>query len=294
MALGLVVVPACADDSSPTAGGERPRVVASFYPLAEAATRVGGSRVAVTNLTPPGSEPHDLELAPPDVDRIEDADVVVYLGDGFQPGIEKAAERTEGTALDLLSDDLGLLPGGETDEGHEVADPHVWLDPTLMKQIVRRLRTAFVETDPVNRAAYDDAAAAYEQELDALDAAYRDGLARCDRRVIVTAHSAFGYLARRYGLTQEAIAGVDPEAEPDPKRLAELAAKVTAGGTTTIFTETLVSPKVAETLAKDVGVTTAVLDPLEGLSDDDREKGATYISVMNGNLETLRTALGCR
>lgn len=295
VSLGLMVATACRDGGgSADSVGDKPRVVTSFYPLAQIAERVGGSRVAVTNLTPAGSEPHDLELTPRDVDRIEDAGIVVYLGGRFQPAIESAAERAKGIALDVLNTDLGLIDGYENEEGDEGTDPHVWLDATLTKQIVQRVLTALVDLDPPNKAAYEADARAYEQELDALDGAYRQGLAECDRRVIVTSHAAFGYLARRYGLVQEAIAGLEPEAEPDAKRLSELTTKAKAEGTTTIFTETLVSPEVADTLAKEAGVRTAVLNPLEGLSDDERSRGETYLSVMRQNLETLRVALGCR
>lgn len=264
-------------DPSGTAGG-RTQVVAGFYPLAEAARRVGGDRVEVTDLTPGGAEPHDLELSSRDVDRIEDADVVVYLGGGFQPAVEKAAERASGAAIDLL-------------DGED--DPHVWLDPVRMQAIVERVADALAAADPEGAEAFASGKAAYLAELRTLDDAFESGLAGCARRVIVTSHDAFGHLAARYDLRQEAIAGVDPETEPDPRRLAELVDEVRARGVTTIFSEALVSPEVAETLAREAGVRTAVLDPIEGLSDERRAAGADYVSVMNENLVALRTALGC-
>ncbi len=259
-------------------------VVAGFYPLAEAAARIGGDRVAVANLTPAGSEPHDLELRSADVDRIEGAAVVLYLGRGFQPAVEEAAGRAEGEVVDLLA------ATGIPDDG----DPHVWLDPTLMARIAERVRTALVEADPAGRATYEANAAAYTADITALDAAYRQGLDQCARRVIVTSHDAFGHLARRYGLTEDAITGLSPESEPDPERLSELASKVRAEGVTTIFYEALVSPRVAETLARETGARTAVLDPIEGITEDDQARGRTYESAMTENLSALRTALGCR
>lgn len=268
-------------------GGEsaaKVRVVAGFYPLAEAAARVGGDRVAVTNLTPAGSEPHDLELRAGDVDRIEGAAVVLYLGGGFQPAVEEAARRADGEAVDLLA------AAGVADDG----DPHVWLDPTLMARIAERVGAALVEADPPGRATYEANAAAYIADVTALDAAYRQGLAQCERRVIVTSHDAFGHLARRYGLTQDAITGLSPESEPDPERLSELADKVRAEGITTIFYETLVSPRVAETLARETGARTAVLDPIEGIAEAEQGRGRTYESAMTENLSALRTGLGCR
>ncbi len=273
--------------------GRRVTVVASFYPLFEAAQRVGGAGVQVTNLTPAGSEPHDLELNTRQVDRIEDADLIVFLGKGFQPALERAAARAKGTKLDVL-DDLGsLLPAPRGDEELAV-DPHVWLDPRLFKVIVAEVVGALVAADPNNRSTYEANAGAYTRELDDLDAAFAVGLATCTRRVMVTSHSAFGYLAARYGLTQEAIAGLEPESEPSPQRLNDLAARVRADGTTTVFYETLVSPKVALSLAREAKVTTAVLDPLEGLSDADARAGRSYVSAMRENLDALRSALGCR
>ena len=289
--LAIALGTAC--DAGGGADDGRPQVVAAFYPLFEAAQRVGGDRVQVRNLTPAGSEPHDLELSSRQVDQIEDAAVVLFLGRGFQPALEKAAERAKGTKVDVLAALGDLRPAGSGDDKLDV-DPHVWLDPRHLKTIVGEVAGALAAADPANRAAYEANARAYSGDLDQLDAAFASGLANCDRRVIVTAHSAFGYLASRYGLTQDAIAGLEPESEPSPQRLADLARKVRADGTTTIFYETLVSPKVAESLAREAGVGTAVLDPLEGLSEEDAKAGRTYLSAMRDNLAVLRQALGCR
>ena len=289
--LAISLGAACSGDGG--GGDGRPQVVAAFYPLFEAAQRVGGDRVQVRNLTPAGSEPHDLELNSRQVDQIEDAAVVLFLGRGFQPALEKAAERAKGTKVDVLSALGDLRPAGAGDDKLDV-DPHVWLDPTLLKAIVGEVADALSMADPANRAAYEANARAYSVELDELDAAFAAALANCDRRVLVTAHSAFGYLAARYNLTQDAIAGLEPESEPSPQRLADLTRRVRADGTTTIFYETLASPKVAEALAREAGVRTAVLDPIEGLSDEDAKTGRTYISAMRDNLAAIRSALGCR
>ena len=275
-----VVLAGCGPGEGDAGGrdGGAVEVVAGFYPLAEAARRVGGDRVTVTDLTPVGAEPHDLELATRDVDRIEDAAVVLYLGGGFQPAVEKAAERASGAAIDLL--------GGDD-------DPHVWLDPRRMQAIAGRVADALAEADPGRADAYAADAAAYVADLRALDEEFATGLRTCARRVIVTSHDAFGHLAGRYDLEQQAIAGVDPETEPDPRRLAALVDEVKARGVTTIFSEALVSPEVAETLAREAGVRTAVLDPIEGLSDERRAAGDDYLSVMRENLAVLRQALEC-
>lgn len=260
-------------------GDGRLSVVASFYPLEDAARGVGGDRVDVANLTPAGVEPHDIELNPRQLDRVADADLVLYLGGGFQPAVEEAVGRAS-RAVDV----------GDGLEGADPTDPHVWLDPVLFAQVVDRIEAALVAVDPAGGDGYRARGADYRRRLEELDAEVRTGLEDCDRRTIVTSHEAFGYVARRYGLEQVSISGLSPDAEPDPRRLAELADLVTREGVTTVFTEELVSPRVAETLARETGVKTAVLDTIEGGSDDGEED---YFARMGQNLAALRTALGC-
>ena len=268
-------------------------VVAGFYPLAEAATKVGGSLVDVRNLTPPGVEPHDLELTPGAIADIQRADVVLYLGHGFAPAVERAVPDAQGIKVDLL-EGMPLKPG-VPEEGQQgsVTDPHVWLDPVLYQQVVGRIERALARAKPANAATFESNAKAFQAELGSLDEKYGSGLTGCARQVIVTSHAAFGYLSARYGLTQEPIAGISPDAEPSPGRLAQLAQLVKRDGVTTIFTEELVSPKVAETLASEVGVATAVLNPLEGLTKQELAAGQDYVRVMRSNLHTLEQALGC-
>jgi zinc transport system substrate-binding protein len=255
--------------------GNRPTVVASFYPLAYAADRIGGSGVRVENLTPSGAEPHDLELTPRAVAEIQRADVVLYLGRGFQPAVSDAVESASGQAVDLLA---SLRQGS-------LHDPHVWLDPILYAQIAKRI--AQVLHRPQR-------ARALIAQLRRLDVRYRQGLADCARRDIVTSHAAFGYLARRYGLRQVAITGVTPEAEPTAQGLARVVRLVRRTKATTIFFERLVSPRLAETVAREVGARTAVLDPIEGLTPSEQARGDTYLTLMRRNLASLRKALSCR
>jgi zinc transport system substrate-binding protein len=257
----------------------RQSVVASFYPIAWAVQQVGGDRVTVTNLTPAGAEPHDLELTPDQIDEVLDARVVFELGHGFQPAVEQAAEQRDGRTVELL-------PKGTT-------DPHVWLDPVRMAAIVRTVQRELTRADPSGRAAYARNVERVLGALDALDARYRDGLARCERDVIVTAHEAFGHLAKRYGLRQEGVAGLSPDAEPDAKRIAQLTDLVERDGVTTVFTEELVSPRIARTLAREAGVRTATLNPLEGLTDRELRHDDDYVTVMDANLAKLQRALAC-
>lgn len=277
-------------DQSARAGRGALEVVASFYPLYEAAQRVGGDLVEVSNLTAAGAEPHDLELTPDQVDRIEDADVVLYFGRGFQPGVEEVAARAQGEAVDVLED--LPLPAGPAAGGGS-ADPHVWLDLELMAGIVDRVQDALVAADPGGRTGFAARADVYRGELAELDSRFRSSLATCRRTTIVTSHAAFGHLARRYGLVQESIAGFSPEVEPDPKRFAALADLVRRTGTTTIYSETLVSARIADTLAREAGVGTAVLNPLEGLTREQQKAGASFLSVMADNLAALVRGLGC-
>lgn len=290
LALIVPALAACTAGSSSSSGVQ---VVASFYPLAAAAQQVGGTLVNVDNLTAPGVEPHDLELTPQQIEAIDTADVVLYLGGGFQPAVEDAIRDATGTVIDVSASLRSLpVPAGETDASLS-ADPHVWLDPTLYRQMVDEVRGALAQADPAHAQTFGSNADAYDQRLVQVDHDYRSGLANCQRTVIVTSHAAFGYLSARYGLTQEPISGLSPDAEPTPRHLADIKTLVEREGVTTIFTEALVSPQVAETLASETGTTTAVLNPLESLTPDQAAAGADYVSVMRGNLATLRSALGC-
>jgi zinc transport system substrate-binding protein len=282
--VAVAVLAGCgADDGDDAAEVD---VVAGFYPVAWVAERVGGERVSVTDLTPVGVEPHDLELSAPQVDEVLDADVVVVMGDGFQPAVEDAASSRDGPTLALLEE----LPEEELAED----DPHVWLDPVLMGEVVAEVEAALVDAAPAGAATFRRNAQELQGDLDALDDTYRAGLATCERDLVVTAHDAFGYLTDRYGLREEGVAGLSPEAEPDARRVAELSDLAEDEGVTTVFTEELVSPEIAETLAREAGgLQTDVLSPLESLSPDQRDRDADYISVMEANLARLRSALGC-
>jgi zinc transport system substrate-binding protein len=255
--------------------GSRETVVASFYPLAFAAEQVGGEAVSVENLTPPGAEPHDLEVSPSDVSKIKSADLVLLLGHGFQPQLEDAAGSGPDVVALLDTPALDLHPDG---------DPHVWLDPIRYLKIVERLGAV------LRRPA---AASRLLARLSKLDREYRRGLADCARRDIVTSHEAFAYLAERYGLHQIAITGLNPEAEPTPQALRETVEVVRASHATTVYFERLVSPRLAETVARETGTKTAVLDPIEGLTDTERKQGANYFTLMRTNLHALETGLGC-
>lgn len=270
-------------------------VAAAFYPVAFAAQRVGSTRVAVTNLTPTGAEPHDLELDSDQLDKLLGAKVAFVLGSGFQPAVEKAANRRDGATVALLGkivDARGKKVADTPSRGG--LDPHVWLDPVLMSQLVGEVERGLAAADPKGAATYASNAQALQAELAALDAQYRARLTGCPRTLLVTSHEAFGYLASRYGLQQQGVAGISPDQEPDPARLGELAQLARDQGVTTVFTEEVVSPRIAETLARDAGgLETERLSPLESLTKQEQKAHADYFSLMNGNLDKIASALGC-
>ena len=277
------------------------QVLASFYPLQYITEAIGGDLVDVTSLTPQGAEPHDLELSPAKAREIGDADLVVYLSD-FQPAVDTAIAERKPTHVVDAADAANLqaheLQGTHdhaeehaADDGHDHGelDPHFWLDPTRLAAVSEDVVAELSAVDPENAETYAARGAELTAELTDLDAQLTEGLSQCTSNLLVTTHEAFGYLADRYGLEQVGISGIDPDAEPSPARIKEVSAIVRDRGVTTIFFETLISPKVAQTLANDLGITATVLDPLESLSDPSGD----YRSVMLSNLEALRTGLGC-
>ncbi len=279
---------ASACSSAPNVDDGRFRVVAAFYPIAFVAEQVAGADATVTNVTPAGAEPHDLELTPGTLRTIRDADLVFYLGRGFQPALDDAvASLSTERAIDLL-EGVALQKDREG-----TPDPHLWLDPAMMRTIADRVAGALGERVTAKQQAFRQRATDMIGKLERLNADFRQTLFGCERKELITSHDAFGYLARRYGLEQVAITGISPESEPSPRRLAEVAKIARDRGATTIFFETLVSPRVSQTIARQVGARTAVLNPIEGLTRQQERSGADYFSLMRENLAALRTALGC-
>ena len=284
--------------SSSQASASPMKVMASFYPLQYLTQKIGGDLVDVESLTPPGAEPHDLELSNQKVQQLSQAGAVVYLK-GFQSAVDKAVElNAPKTVIDAEKheSELDVADDGEkTEEAHEhehdhgSTDRHFWLDPTRMASAATQIGDALAQADPANAETYKKNAATTKSQMEALSKKLVDGTAKCQHKEFVTSHEAFGYLADRTGLTQLGLSGLDPDSTPSPARLKQISDAVKAKGITTIFTEELLSPKVAETLAKDLGITTAVLDPIESQADDSKD----YEAVMNENLEALQKALSC-
>ena len=305
-------------DSTAQTGGQL-KVMASFYPLKYLTEQIGGELTSVTSLTPDGAEPHDLELSPASVDQLGKADAVVYLK-GFQSAVDEAVEHNAPkTVIDVapavqlvkVSDSGNHVNDHDHDADHDheadhdhdheaehdhdhdhdmSTDPHFWLDPERMSQAATLIGQALADADPKNAQTYTSNAANVSHSMKDLGTELVSGTATCEHTTFVTAHAAFGYLADRTGLTQVGISGLDPDSSPSPARLQEISELVKAQGVSTIFTEALIDPKVAETLAQDLGIETAVLDPIESQVNPNED----YAAAMRNNITALRTALHCK
>jgi zinc transport system substrate-binding protein len=290
----LVALTGCAaftDDSVGLANGVQ--VATAFYPLQYVADRVAGDRlghgVTVENLTAPGGEPHDLEPTVRETAEVAQADLVVYER-GFQPAVDDTVdENAEGAVLDA-ADVVHLVPFREHGVDSPEDDPHFWQDPLLLAKVGDAVADQLSEIDPDHADEYAANAADLRTDLEQLDADYTSGLADCQRDTVVVSHDAFGYL-QRYGIDMKTILGLSPESEPTPADLARLQDLIRTDGITTVFGESLVSPAVADALARDTGVKSEILDPIEGLSDETADQD--YLSLMRSNLQKLREANGC-
>lgn len=281
VAAGIVLMlrQTAADKSDP---GKLP-VTASYYPLYEFAKKVGGDKVQVTNLTPPGAEPHDYEPSAKALAAAQQSDMFVYNGGVFEPWADTFVRDYGQTAVKARAG-ITLAAG----------DPHFWLDPALAQKIVINIRDGLSKADPANREYYAKNADDYNAKLVQLDEDFRTGLQDCRQDTIITSHAAFSYVAQRYDFVMESIAGLSPEEEPSAARLAELSDLVNEKGIKYVFFESLVSPVLADTIAQETGAQTLVLDPIEGLNNEDQKQGNDYVSVQRENLANLRTALACK
>lgn len=269
------------------------QVTTTFYPLAYLAQRIGGDLVQVTNLTPAGSEPHDFDPAPQDIVQLHRSGVFVYNGAGLEPWVDRVIPELEqeGVTIVNATSSLSLLPAPDHSEG--TVDPHVWLDPVLYAKQAEAIARALSERDSAHADVYNANAQALQSDLETLNQEFVSGLTSCKTHTIVTSHAAFQYLAKRYGLSMVSIAGLSPDEEPSPARMAEIAQFVHDQGVGYIFFESLVSPRLSETIAQETGATTIAFNPLEGLSKEEMAHGDTYISVQQENLHALQVALGC-
>lgn len=276
-----------------TTQDDKLQVVATYYPLYEFSKQVGGDKVQVQNMTPDGVEPHDFEPTPSQLANAQKAAVFVYNGAHFEHWTDGFLGDFKGEKV-LASSGLELLQAKEEDGDELVSDPHFWLDPLASEKVVQTIADSFSKKDAANKEFYQANAAAYKEKLRALDAEFSKGLQNCSLRTIVTSHEAFAYMAKRYNFELQAIAGINAEEDPSAAQLAELAELVKQKGIGYVFFESTISPKLAETLANETGAKTAILEPIEGLSEDDQKAGKNYITLQQENLKALRLALACQ
>ena len=293
LVLACVVLVAVGREQEKRSPSSKIQVTTSFYPLGDFAKQIGGDRITVTTVTPSGAEPHEYEPTPSDLTAVDQAKLFLYNGADLDLWADKIAPRLEqkGVIAIKASTLVDLQAAAGTTNG--TLDPHIWLDPVRVKKISAAIHDALVQIDPQHKNVYDNGIAALQFQLDTLDAAYRDGLAHCTTKTIVTSHAAFGYLAARYHLDQVYLSGIAPDEEPSAQRLATVATTVQHDHISTIFFESLVSSKFADTIATEVGAKTAVLNPIEGLTADQIKHGDTYLTIMYQNLTALRRALQC-
>lgn len=300
-----LVISGCGNGEEKTAEGKI-KVVTTFYPMYEFSKQVAGDYADVVALIPSGVEPHDWEPSAKDMALLKDADVFVYNGivEGWVEDALANVPNDERVVVEA-SHGISLVEGEEDEHGHEEEhadeegdeegehgfDPHVWLSPVLAQHEVSEIQAALEKADPAHKDEYKNNAEAYIAKLKELDQAFKDGLKDARSKEFITQHAAFGYLAMEYGLTQVPIAGLSPEQEPLPEEMAEVVEFAKEHSVTTIFFETLVEPKVAQVVADEIGAKTDVLNPLEGLTEDDLKNNRDYIAVMQQNLEALKKAL---
>ena len=277
-------------------GTSNPLVVTTVYPLYEFTRQVAGTSAKVVSLVPAGAEPHDWEPSPRDLTQIRDARLLVYNGASLDPWVTKLLEgpAIKGTASVRATQGTTLETTPTGTEGRSVPDPHVWLDPVLAQSMVETIRSALAAADPQHATAYSENAARFHAKLEALHEAFRTGLAQCARREVITSHAAFGYLARRYGLTVISLMGVAPDSEPTPGQLAAVVRFARDKKVQYIFFETLVGPRLADTIAREIGARTLPFNPIEGVARDEQSTGRDYMALMEENLKNLRVALDCR
>jgi zinc transport system substrate-binding protein len=268
-------------------GDGRILVMTSIFPLREFVREVGGQRVDAAQLLPPGAEIHDWQPSARQIIDLNRARLLVCIGGGLEPWAESAVRSRRRQGLPVLEVSQGLTLMDR--------DPHVWLDLARDRSIVDAIRDALIAIDPAGAGVYGRNAAAYKADLRALDDRFKAGLANCANRVLVTGgHAAFGYLAARYGLTQVALYGLSPDAEPTPRRLIEVTREVKEKHIRAVFFESTVNPKLARVLAKETGAEVLPLNDGANLTPEQASSGTTFLQIMDQNLENLRHGLGCR
>jgi len=273
---------------------EKISIYTSFYPLQNFTKNIGGDLVEVTSIVPPGAEPHDYEPTSQQIQKIGKAKLFIFNGADLDPWAKKIQPDLEKENVKTLeiSANFQLLKAPEGEEGE--FDPHLWLNPPFVKKQSELIKKQLIQIDPKNSDIYTKNYSSFFKKLDDLDAEFRLKLKECKQKKIITSHNAFSYLGNEYGFEPVPINGITPDKEPSSQEIAEIVKIVKENGIKVVFTATLVSPKLSETIAKETGAKNLVLDPIEGLSDEDMKSGKDYISIMRENLAKIAEALECK
>lgn len=271
------------------------RAVATTSVFADFVAQVGGERVEVYALVPAGADPHTFEPTPKEARQLATADLLFMNGLGYEAWLAKFLQSAGGPGLRIvtLSEGLVPLPGATftPDDGHghgPGGDPHFWLDVRYAMHYVRRIEEALTGADPEGADYYRARAAAYIAELEALDRWFAEQIAQIppENRVVLTYHSAFAYMAARYGLTLHGVVVQNPDREPSSRELAALIQDVRRLGIKAIFAEPQINPRFAQTLAAETGIRVATL-----YSDALSDAVPTYVDMMRHNAHALVEAL---
>ena len=269
------------------------QVVASFYPMADFAKNVGGDRVEITTLIPPGVSPHHFDPTPQSIRALSDADVFVMNGAGMEAWAPNLLSGVGNKRLVVVDASVGILLISSQDPDEPGNDPHTWLSPEMAKKQVANIRDAFIKADPAGKLYYENNSAAYLAKLDALDSKLRTGLSACTKKDILISHATLAYFCQSYGCHQIPIEGVSEEGEPSPKELATIVDQARERNVTAVFFESIISPKSAQTLASEIGGQTLVFNTVHGRTADEQARGEDYISLMGENLRNIKIGLDC-
>lgn len=288
--VAAILLGGCASPSKQSA----PDVLTTFYPLTFLAQEIAGDAIRVESIVPSGVEPHDYEPTPDDIKKVHDAKLLIIQGAGFEGWLETARTQAPEARIVTATSGLDLRANADEAEADEIPqDPHAWLDPILYGEMAKNVERALADAYPNHADAFATRLADLTANLTQLDRAFEAGLATCEVRVVITNHAAFGYMAARYNFTMIGLSGLDPESEPTPEAIREAIDAARQHNVTVIFFEELVSPRVAEAVAREVGATTRVLSPVEGIPEDEIAQGRSYFSVMRENIDALRAGMRC-
>lgn len=288
----IALIFAFGNSYKPATKSNKIQVSASFYPLYFFSKEIGGIGADVKNVTPSGAEPHEYEPTAKDIAQIQESQMLVLNSEGFEPWGENIQKNISENIIIVIAGE-GLANRQMSQEGENIKDPHIWLNPILAKNMADKIAEGFIKIDSANKDYYQSNTDKLKLGLDDLDKKYKQGLGNCKQKNIITSHAAFSYLAAAYGLNQVAIAGLSPESEPSSKQLSKIVKFAEENNVKHIFFESLASPKLSETIAREIGAKTLVLNPIEGLNADELKEGKNYFTEMENNLKNLKIALEC-